>query len=95
MAGRQIKTPGVTESQQPEEQTKAEQTPDIQDASTESGVTESQTAGPVENSRIDEIFEGQKRIENKIDQLLKAGGIEAPKRMAWKQGKNGMELKEI
>lgn len=94
MAGRQIKTPGVTESQQPETN-ENEQTPDIQDAVAETGVTESQSVEPVEDPRLDEIIEGQKRIENKIDQLLKAGGIEAPKRMAWKQGKHGMELKEI
>lgn len=30
MAGRQIKTPGVTESQQPEEQTKTEQAPETE-----------------------------------------------------------------
>lgn len=92
MAGRQIKTPGVTESQQPE--TNENEQSDIQDAVTGTGVTESQSAGPVEDPRLGEILEGQKRIENKIDQLLKAGGIEAPKRMAWKQGKHGMELKE-
>lgn len=37
MAGRQIKTPGVTESQQPEKQTKTEQAPE---AGTEQQVSE-------------------------------------------------------
>lgn len=94
MAARKINTPGVTESQQPEttEETKPEQpTETVADHV----ATESQHVESIEDPRLEEIIEGQKRIENKIDQLLKAGGIESPKRMAWKQGKHGMELKEI
>ncbi|RKG45149.1 MULTISPECIES: hypothetical protein [Acinetobacter] len=40
------------------------------------------------------ILEGQIRIENKIDQLLKAGGVDTPKKMRWVQGKHGLEYKE-
>lgn len=43
----------------------------------------------------DEILAGQKRIENKLDQLLSSAGIEAPKKKRWVQGKNGLEHKEI
>jgi hypothetical protein len=48
-----------------------------------------------EDSRLDLILENQKRIENKIDHLLKAGGIETPKKKRWVQGKNGLEHKEV
>jgi hypothetical protein len=48
-----------------------------------------------EDSRLDLILENQKRIENKLDQLLKAGGIETPKKKRWVQGKNGLEHKEV
>ena len=40
------------------------------------------------------ILEGQIRIENKLDQLLKAGGVDTPKKMRWVQGKHGLEYKE-
>ncbi len=30
-----------------------------------------------------------------LDQLLKAGGIEAPKKKRWVQGTKGLELKEV
>lgn len=45
--------------------------------------------------RIDEILEGQKRLEKKLDQLLKASGLELKKKTRWVQGKNGLEQKEI
>ncbi|MFW1826430.1 hypothetical protein [Acinetobacter sp. ULE_I092] len=58
MAGRQIKTPGVTESQQPEEQTKTEQTP-------ETG-TEQQVSEPT----YEEIKESLIYEQNKHNQFL-------------------------
>ncbi len=45
--------------------------------------------------RLDQIIESQKRIEKKLDQLLKAGGIEAPKQKRFMLGTNGYEEKEI
>ena len=48
----------------------------------------------VEDERLDQILEGQKRIEKKLDALLKAGKVEAPKKQRWVQGKHGFELKE-
>lgn len=41
------------------------------------------------------ILDNQARIEAKLDQLLKAGGIEAPKKKRWVQGTKGLELKEV
>lgn len=41
------------------------------------------------------ILDNQTRIEAKLDQLLKAGGIEVPKKKRWVQGKNGLEHKEV
>ena len=41
------------------------------------------------------ILDNQARIEAKLDQLLQAGGIEAPKKKRWVQGKKGLELKEV
>lgn len=41
------------------------------------------------------ILDNQARIEAKLDQLLQAGGIEAPKKKRWVQGKNGLEHKEV
>lgn len=48
----------------------------------------------VEDERLEQILEGQKRIEKKLDALLKAGKVEAPKKLRWQQGKHGLELKE-
>ncbi|ENW15617.1 hypothetical protein L313_2800 [Acinetobacter haemolyticus CIP 64.3 = MTCC 9819] len=42
----------------------------------------------------EKILEGQKRIENKLDQLLSAGRISAPTKKRWVQGKKGLEYKE-
>lgn len=50
---------------------------------------------PVEDPRIDQILVNQARIEKKLDQLLKSGGIEVKKKQRWSQGKNGLELKDI
>lgn len=41
------------------------------------------------------LLESILRLESKVDQLLKANGIEKPKKMKWVQGKHGMEQKEI
>lgn len=60
MAGRQIKTPGVTESQQPETN-ENEQTPNIQD-----GVTESQASEPSQEDILREQLEQANAI---IEQL--------------------------
>ena len=43
----------------------------------------------------DAILDGQKRIENKLDQLLSSAGIEASKKKRWVQGEKGLEHKEI
>ena len=58
MAGRQIKTPGVTESQQPEEQTKTEQTPETE--------TEQQVSEPT----YEELKESLIHEQNKHSQFL-------------------------
>lgn len=51
---------------------------------------------PAEHSdRIDQILQNQIRIESKLDQLLKAGGIEAAKKQRWVEGKHGLELREV
>lgn len=50
---------------------------------------------PVNNDLLNIVLENQKRLETKIDQLLKAGGVDAPKKLRWVQGKNGLEQKEI
>lgn len=66
MAGRQIKTPGVTESQQPEttEETKTKQVTEIQDAVAETGVTESQPTEPSQEDLLrDELAKAKAQIE--------------------------------
>jgi hypothetical protein len=60
MAGRQIKTPGVTESQQPEEQTKTEQTPE----------TETETEQQVSEPTYEELKESLIHEQNKHSQFL-------------------------
>lgn len=72
---------GVGQSADSTEYTKSEDSTDIKFSS--------------EDPRLDLILDNQKRIENKIDQLLKAGGIEAPKKKRWVQGKHGLEHKEV
>lgn len=49
----------------------------------------------IDDARLVLILDNQKRIESKLDQLLKAGGIEAKKKTRWVQGKHGLEQKEI
>lgn len=65
MAGRQIKTPGVTESQQPETN-ENEQASDIQDAVAGTGVTESQVS---ELSQEDILREQLEQANAVIEQL--------------------------
>lgn len=72
---------GAGQSADSTEDTKSEDSTDIKYSS--------------EDPRLDLILDNQKRIENKIDQLLKAGGIEAPKKKRWVQGKHGLEHKEV
>jgi hypothetical protein len=98
---RQVKTPGAPEATT---QPAADQQP--ADSSVQTG---DENQKPQEQEHTDDsssidtalilvnqekILDGQKRIENKLDQLLSAGGIEAPKKLRWVQGKNGHELKE-
>lgn len=45
--------------------------------------------------QLDQILQNQIRIEYKLDQLLKSGGIEAPKKQRWVEGKHGLELREV
>lgn len=102
MATRKVNTPGVTEKA-PEPVSTAEQaeaalehiTGQTSEAPQDQSTNEtSSVSEPVEDPRIDQILEGQKRIEKKLDALLKAGKVEAPKKQRWVQGKHGLELKE-
>ena len=103
MAARKVNTPGATEKA-PEPVSTAEQAdaalehitgqtseaPQHQSTNQISSVSE-----PLEDPRIDQILVNQARIEKKLDQLLKSGGIEVKKKQRWSQGKNGLELKDI
>ena len=101
MAARKVNTPGATEKA-PEPVSTAEQADAAlehitgQDAeSQDQSTNETSSLGAlVEDERLDQILEGQKRIEKKLDALLKAGKVEAPKKQRWVQGKHGLELKE-
>ncbi|WP_156189020.1 hypothetical protein [Acinetobacter indicus] len=101
MATRKVQTPGAkpadTTIETPVDEAPAigsvgETPEEQQDQSTNET---SSLGAPVEDERLDQILENQKRIEGKLDQLLKAGGIEAPKKKRWVQGKNGYEQKEV
>lgn len=106
MATRKVNTPGATK---PEEKTEAAQpttaeqaeaalehiTGQTSEAPQDQSTNETSSLGAlVEDERLDQILEGQKRIEKKLDALLKAGKVEAPKKLRWQQGKHGLELKE-
>ena len=105
MAARKVSTPGATEKAP----TTAEQadaalehitgndpSPEApQDQSTNETSSLGALVEPVEDPRIDQILVNQARIEKKLDQLLKSGGIEVKKKQRWSQGKNGLELKDI
>lgn len=106
MAARKVNTPGATEKV-PEPVSTAEQADAAlehitgqdaqppQDQSTNETSSLGTPVEPVEDSRIDQILVNQARIEKKLDQLLKSGGIEVKKKQRWSQGKNGLELKDI
>ncbi len=105
MAARKVNTPGATEKA-PEPVSTAEQADaalehitgqdaESQDQSTNETSSLGVLVEPVEDPRIDQILVNQARIEKKLDQLLKSGGIEVKKKQRWSQGKNGLELKDI
>lgn|SRR5690606_10435924 len=106
MAARKVNTPGAPEKA-PEPVSTAEQadaalehiTGQTSEAPQDQSTNETSSLGalvePVEDPRIDQILVNQARIEKKLDQLLKSGGIEVKKKQRWSQGKNGLELKDI
>ncbi|WP_244783158.1 hypothetical protein [Acinetobacter sp. F-1] len=106
MAARKVNTPGATEKA-PEPVSTAEQddaalehiTGQTSEAPQDQSTNETSSLGalvePVEDSRIGQILVNQARIEKKLDQLLKSGGIEVKKKQRWSQGKYGLELKDI
>src|SRR5690606_31128318 len=102
MAARKVNTPGAPEKA-PEPVSTAEQADAAlehitgQDAESQDQSTNetSSVSEPVEDPRIDQILVNQARIEKKLDALMKAGKIEAPKKQRWHQGKHGLELKDI
>ena len=102
MATRKISTPGA---KTPEPVSTAEQADaalehitggdaESQDQSTNETSSLGTPVELVEDPRIDQILQNQARIEKKLDQLLKAGGVEVKKKQRWHQGKNGLELKD-
>lgn len=103
MAARKVNTPGAPEKAP----TTAEQadaalehiTGQTSEAPQDQSTNETSSLGalvePVEDPRIDQILVNQARIEKKLDALMKAGKIEAPKKQRWHQGKHGLELKDI
>lgn len=97
MAARKVNTPGAKEPEQTTQEQADQALEEIlKDASTgEVAPVEQSTAVPERVIQLDQIIESQKRIEKKLDQLLKAGGIEAPKQKRFVLGKNGYEEKEI
>lgn len=109
MAARKVNTPGATEKA-PEPVSTAEQADAAlehitgQDAQPPQDQSTNETSSlgslgtpvePVEDPRIGQILVNQARIEKKLDQLLKSGGIEVKKKQRWSQGKHGLELKDI
>ena len=108
MAARKVSTPGAKTPEPTvettEQQTAAEQadaalehiTGQTSEAPQDQSTNEtSSVSEPVEDPRIAQILINQARIEKKLDQLLKSGGIEVKKKQRWSQGKNGLELKDI
>lgn len=105
MAARKVNTPGATEKA-PEPVSTAEQAeaalehitgndPEPEAPQDQSTNETSSLGALVEDERLDQILEGQKRIEKKLDALLKAGKVEAPSKKRWVQGKHGLEHKDI
>ena len=100
---RTLKTPGATENTlQPEEQIKTEGSlPEIysipqliQESNQFTSGTSEQTNDDFQR-QLDEINQTQKSIENKLDQLLAAGGIKPQPKKRWVQGKHSLEFKEV
>lgn len=106
MATRKVNTPGATKPEEVKTEAAQPTTAEQADAALEhitgqgaesqdQSTNETSSLGAlVEDERLDQILEGQKRIEKKLDALLKAGKVEAPKKLRWQQGKHGLELKE-
>lgn len=109
MAARKVSTPGaktpepvVETTAQPTTAEQAEavsehstdQDAESQDQSTDETSSLGAPVEPAADPCIDQILQNQARIEKKIDQLLKAGGVEVKKKQRWHQGKNGLELKD-
>src|SRR5690606_16795169 len=86
---------GATESDQKGEKANGQMSEEPQDQSTNETSSLGAPVEPVEDPRIGQILENQARIEKKLDQLLKAGGVEVKKKQRWHQGKHGFELKDI
>jgi len=111
MAARKVSTPGAKTPEPTVETTAQPTTAEQADAALEhitgqtseapqdQSTNETSSLGtpvePVEDPRIDQILANQARIEKKLDQLLKSGGIEVKKKQRWSQGKHGLELKDI
>lgn len=110
MAARKVNTPGATEkapaADTTAQQTTAEQADaalehitgqdaESQDQSTNETSSLGTPVEPTADPRINQILVNQARIEKKLDQLLKSGGIEVKKKQRWSQGKHGLELKDI
>lgn len=105
MATRKVQTPGAKPAETTIE-TPVDEAPVVgsvgetpeeqQDQSTnETSSVSEPVITAVQLAHLEQVLENQKRIEGKLDQLLKAGGIEAPKKKRWVQGKNGYEQKEV
>ena len=103
MATRKVNTPGAPEkvpttAEQADaalEHITGQTSEAPQDQSTNKTSSLGALVEPTEDPRIDQILVNQARIEKKLDQLLKSGGIEVKKKQRWSQGKNGLELKDI
>ena len=100
---RTLKIPGATETNlQPEEQIKTEGSlPEIDSIPQSIQESNQFTSGTSEQTnddfqrQLDEINQTQKCIENKLDQLLAAGGIKPQPKKRWVQGKHSLEFKEV
>lgn len=97
---RTVKTPGAPEAPKeevkspPVEPTQAEQAADETLQHILDGEDQTPDTTEPDAELLQTILENQTRIEKKLDQLLAAGGIDAPKKKRWVQGKHGLELKE-
>ena len=94
---RATRTPGAKEPEQTTQEQADQALEEILNDASEGALVPAEQFDAVAEraEQLDQILENQKRIEKKLDQLLEAGGIEAPKQKRWVQGKNGLEHKEI